>query len=274
MANISWIKLSTGLPDNKKIKRIRKLPDGDKVILFWVFLLARAGESNQSGGLFLTETLPYQEEDLAADFDFSIEFIHFALITLEKYSMIIRYDEILFIKNWEEYQAIEGMEKIREQNRLRKQKQREREKQLLAPDSVSRDSHNEVTASHATEEEVEKNKNKNKSKKEETETEIDSNTDVLLSDYFNTFTNLAIKNNKLREAVKIEFIKLPTFQKEQAVIGAKNYSVWYKREKTDDPTGKFSVNAVKFIIGDKETFDDFQTLPISNPQNRKAGGYI
>lgn len=103
--------------------------------------------------------------------------------------------------NWEEYQAIEGMEKIREQNRLRKQKQREREKQLLAPDSVSRDSHNEVTASHATEEEVEKNKSK--SKKEETEIEIDSNTDVLLSDYFNTFTNLAIKNNKLREAVKI-----------------------------------------------------------------------
>ncbi len=50
--------------------------------------------------------------------------------------------------------------------------------------------------------------------------------------------------------------------------------MWYKREKIDDPTGKFSVNAVKFIIGDKETFDDFQTLPISNPQNRKAGGYI
>ncbi|MGL5897957.1 MAG: phage replisome organizer protein [Lactococcus lactis] len=270
MADISWIKLSTGLPDNKKIKRIRKLPDGDKVILFWVFLLARAGESNQSGGLFLTETLPYQEEDLAADFDFSIEFVHFALITLEKYSMITRYDEILFIKNWEEYQAIEGMEKIREQNRLRKQKQREREKQLLAPDSVSRDSHKEVTASHATEEEVEKNKNK--SKKEEIEE--DTNSDILLSDYFNTFTNLAIKNNKLREAVKIEFIKLPMFQKEQAVIGAKNYSVWYKREKNDDPTGKFSVNAVKFIIGDKETFDDFQTLPISNPQNRKAGGYI
>lgn len=68
MAEISWIKLSTGLPDNKKIKRIRKLPEGDKVILFWVFLLARAGESNQSGGIFLTDTMPYQEEDLAADF--------------------------------------------------------------------------------------------------------------------------------------------------------------------------------------------------------------
>lgn len=138
MAEISWIKLSTGLPDNKKIKRIRKLPEGDKVILFWVFLLARAGESNQSGGLFLTDTMPYQEEDLAADFDFNIEFVQFALITLEKYSMITRYQDILFIKNWEEYQAVEGMEKIREQNRLRKRQQRERErKQLL----MSRDSH-------------------------------------------------------------------------------------------------------------------------------------
>lgn len=147
MAEISWIKLSTGLPDNKKIKRIRKLPEGDKVILFWVFLLARAGESNQSGGLFLTDTMPYQEEDLAADFDFNIEFVQFALITLEKYSMITRYQDILFIKNWEEYQAVEGMEKIREQNRLRKRQQRERErKQLL----MSRDSHADVTASHAT----------------------------------------------------------------------------------------------------------------------------
>lgn len=147
MAEISWIKLSTGLPDNKKIKRIRKLPDGDKVILFWVFLLARAGESNKNGGLFLTDTLAYSTEDLSADFDFSVEFVQFALITLEKYSMITRYDEVLFIKNWEEYQAIEGMAKIREQNRIRKQRQREKEKQLVIE---SRDGHVTSQQSHAT----------------------------------------------------------------------------------------------------------------------------
>lgn len=130
MAEISWIKLSTGLPDNKKIKRIRKMPDGDKVILFWVFLLARAGEVNRRGGLFLTETLPYSEEDLAADFDFTVEFVRFALLTLEKYSMVTRYEEIFFIKNWEEYQSIEGLEKIREQNRLRQAKFRSKQKQL------------------------------------------------------------------------------------------------------------------------------------------------
>lgn len=132
MAQISWIKLSTGLPDNKKIKRIRKLPDGDNVILFWVFLLARAGESNKSGGVFLTDTLPYTEEDLAADFDFSVEFVRFAVLTLEKYSMITKYDEVLFIKNWEEYQAIDGLERVREQTRMRVSKHREKQKAIAA----------------------------------------------------------------------------------------------------------------------------------------------
>ncbi|MGM8137485.1 phage replisome organizer N-terminal domain-containing protein [Enterococcus italicus] len=151
MAEISWIKLSTGLPDNKKIKRIRKLPEGDKVILFWVFLLARAGESNQSGGIFLTDTMPYQEEDLAADFDFNIEFVQFALITLEKYSMITRYQDILFIKNWEEYQSIEGLEKVREQNRIRQARHKEKQRQLTlgnVTDNVSGNA--EVTESNAT----------------------------------------------------------------------------------------------------------------------------
>lgn len=160
MAEISWIKLSTGLPDNKKIKRIRKMPDGDKVILFWVFLLARAGEVNRRGGLFLTETLPYSEEDLAADFDFTVEFVRFALLTLEKYSMVTRYEEIFFIKNWEEYQSIEGLEKIREQNRLRQAKFRKKQKQLSL-DNVT------VTQSNGTDIEVDKEKDKEIEKEDE-----------------------------------------------------------------------------------------------------------
>nr|WP_275898106.1 phage replisome organiser protein [Lactococcus lactis] len=95
----------------------------------------------------------------------------------------------------------------------------------------------------------------------------------MLSVYFETFTKLAMKNNKLREAVKIEFVKLSDSQKEQAVIGAKNYYQWYKREKSDDSTGKFSVNAINFINGNKETFDDFQVLPQLSTQPR-LGGYI
>jgi uncharacterized phage protein (TIGR02220 family)/predicted phage replisome organizer len=165
LAEISWIKLSTGLPDNKKIKRIRKLPEGDKVILFWVFLLARAGESNQSGGIFLTDTMPYQEEDLAADFDFNIEFVQFALITLEKYSMITRYQDILFIKNWEEYQSIEGLEKVKEQNRIRQARYKEKQRQLTLGNVTTNVTANvsgnaEVTESNATDIDKELDKEK------------------------------------------------------------------------------------------------------------------
>lgn len=162
MADISWIKLSTGLPDNKKIKRIRKLPDGDKVILFWVFLLARAGESNRSGGLFLTETLPYTEEDFAAEFDFTIEVVHFAIITLEKYGMITRYEQIIFIKNWEEYQSVESMEKVREQNRLRQAKFRDKQKLLTAGSNVISNvtGNGKVTQSNGTELDKELDKEK------------------------------------------------------------------------------------------------------------------
>lgn len=152
MADIKWIKLDVGIPDNRKIKRIRKLPDGNNVILFWVFLLARAGETNQRGALFFTDSVPYTEEDLAADFDFSIEFTRFALLTLEKYRMIDRYDDIIFIKNWDEYQQKDKLEKIQEQNRVRQAKFREKQ-QKLANSNVTLTL--PVTENNATELELE-----------------------------------------------------------------------------------------------------------------------
>lgn len=50
--------------------------------------------------------------------------------------------DVIHISNWDVYQNTEGLEKIREQNRIRKRKQREREKQALL---VSRDMSRDVT---------------------------------------------------------------------------------------------------------------------------------
>ena len=152
MADIKWIKLDVSIPDNRKIKRIRKLPDGNNIILFWVFLLARAGETNQRGALFFTDSVPYTEEDLAADFDFTVEFTRFAILTLEKYRMIDRYDDIIFIKNWDEYQQKDKLEKIQEQNRIRQANFREKQ-QKLANSNVTVAL--PVTESNATELELE-----------------------------------------------------------------------------------------------------------------------
>lgn len=130
MSEVKWIKITTDMFDNRKIKAIRKLPEGNNIILIWVMLLSLAGRCNASGMIFLTENIPYTNKMLADELDFEESIICIALDTLEKFGMITR-DENLFISvnNWSEYQSVEGMDKIREQTRKRVRDFREREKQ-------------------------------------------------------------------------------------------------------------------------------------------------
>lgn len=209
MADVKWIKLYTDMASNKKIKRIRKMPEGNNIILIWVFLLIQAGDCNKNGALYLTDTIPFKAEDLAIEFEFSIETINFALITLEKYGMIEIFEEVIFIKNWSEYQNIDGMDKIREQNRIRKQKEREI-KRLLQSDAISettgalgnnmsrdmsRDVTPNVTQCHATEREeereIERDKEIDIERDKETESEEELslfNEAIEICKYFETVT--------------------------------------------------------------------------------------
>ena len=94
---------------------------------------------------------------LADELDFEEGTVTLALKALEQLDMIVTDENFFSIKGWEEYQNIDGMEKIREQNRIRKQRQRENQKLLNA---MSRDSHVTVTECHAIEEEREEDKEK------------------------------------------------------------------------------------------------------------------
>src|SRR5699024_8036801 len=123
------------MTDNRKIKRIRRLPDGNNVVLFWVFLLTKAGGSNKNGGLFFLEDMPYTIDDLAEEFDFTHDFVKFALKTLEGLKMVELFDEIIYIKNWEKYKRVEGMERVRKLNAERNRKYREQQKQLKLENS-------------------------------------------------------------------------------------------------------------------------------------------
>lgn len=159
MADIKWIKITTDMFDNRKIKYLRKLPDGNSIVLIWVMLLTMAGRCNASGKIFLTETIPYTNEMLADELGFEPNLVKLALCSMEKLNMIIPDDGYIAITGWEEHQNEDAMEKIREQNRIRKQRQRENQKLLK---NQSRDSHVTddviVTHSHATEEERDKEK--------------------------------------------------------------------------------------------------------------------
>lgn len=154
MGDVKWIRLSIDMFDNRKIKYLRSLPEGDKIILIWVALLTIAGRCNSGGMIFLTENIPYTTKMLADELDFEENTIILAVNALKKLGMVREFNEALLITNWEEYQNIDGLEKIREQDRIRKQRQRDKEKEAkLLECHVT--CHDEVTQCHATEKEIE-----------------------------------------------------------------------------------------------------------------------
>jgi predicted phage replisome organizer len=153
MADVKWVKLTTNMFDNRKIRHLRRLPEGNNIVLIWVMLLTMAGRCNSGGMIFLTENIPYTPKMLADELDFEENTVILALQALEQLDMILTDNGFFTIAGWEEYQNIDGMEKIRAQNRERKRLQRERRKQALLGES--RDGHGTVTECHAIEEEEE-----------------------------------------------------------------------------------------------------------------------
>lgn len=192
MAEVKWIKLTTDMFDNRKIKHLRRLPEGNSIVLIWVMLLTMAGRCNASGMIFLTENIPYTPKMLADELDFEENTVVLALRALEDLNMVVTNKGYFAIAGWEEYQNIEGMDKIREQNRLRKQKQRENQKLLS---DMSRDSHVNVTQCHATEEDIEEDKEKELEKDKE---------DIYPFDEFWK----AYPKKKAKEAAKKAWVKL------------------------------------------------------------------
>ena len=130
MSEVKWIKITTDMFDNRKIRHLRRLPDGNNVVLIWVMLLTMAGRCNSSGMIFLTENIPYTPKMLADELGFEENTVQLALASLERLNMIVADGGFFSIAGWDEYQNIEGMEKIREQNRKRVAAFREKQKAL------------------------------------------------------------------------------------------------------------------------------------------------
>ena len=166
MADVKWVKIMTDMFDNRKIKHLRRLPEGNSIVLIWVMLLTMAGRCNAGGMIFLTENIPYTPKMLADELDFEESTVLLALQSLEQFGMIAMIGQNFRISGWEEYQNIEGMDRIREQNRLRKQRQRERQRLEVEPQPpalpTSCDSHGTVTHNHATDIEEDKEKEEEK----------------------------------------------------------------------------------------------------------------
>ena len=132
---VEWVKITTDMFDNRKIKYLRKLPEGNSIVLIWVMLLTMAGRCSANGMIFLTENVPYTTKSLADELGFDENIVKFALAAFESLDMVqTNPDTILQINGWEEYQKDDEIERIREQTRILVKEHRERKKQQGLPE--------------------------------------------------------------------------------------------------------------------------------------------
>lgn len=131
-SKIEWVKITTDMFDNRKIKYLRKLPEGNSIVLIWIMLLTMAGRCRANGMIFLTENIPYTTKSLADELGFDENTVKFALAAFESLNMVrTNPEDFLQISGWEEYQKDDEIERIREQTRKRVANHRTRGRQLV-----------------------------------------------------------------------------------------------------------------------------------------------
>lgn len=122
---VSWIKLETNLFDNPKIQMLSNLPKGDSYVSFWVRLLCMAGKLNNGGYVYVAENAAYTPQLLAAITGKPVALVKTMLKTMQELHMIdVDSNGIICIIGWEEHQNVEGLEKIRDDAKIRQRRLR------------------------------------------------------------------------------------------------------------------------------------------------------
>lgn len=153
MADVKWIKITTDIFDNLKIKHLKAVPElGHALVCIWFELLCMAGSCNQCGMLCMNNNLPITEELIAEAFHEDIKLVQMALKMFQEMGMVeITDNNAIQISNWLEYQSGDRLEEMREKHNERQKKYRERQK-LLNSDTtrdVTRDVTVDVTPSYS-----------------------------------------------------------------------------------------------------------------------------
>jgi predicted phage replisome organizer len=157
MSEIKWIKITTDIFDDEKIRLIDALPDHDAILVIWFKILALAGKHNRNGLLMMSDKVHYTDEMLATIFQRPLNTVRMALGVFEQFGMIEIIDGVITLPNWEKHQNIDGMEKIKEQTRNRVAKHREKQKNLALGNVTCNVT---VTDGNALDKELDKDKDK------------------------------------------------------------------------------------------------------------------
>lgn len=163
MNNIKWIKISCDFFDDEAIKIIEQMPDGDSIIVIWLKLLISAGKINDKGFIYFKKEIPYTDEMLSTVFNRPLNTIRLAIQTFERFGMIqITNEQQIFVSNWEKHQNVEGMEQVKEYNRLAKRRQREKQKELKLLSDCQGQCQGHVIDCHETDTDIEQEQEQEK----------------------------------------------------------------------------------------------------------------
>nr|DAW36252.1 MAG TPA: replisome organizer [Caudoviricetes sp.] len=127
-----WIKLSTAMFDDEKIKLIELMPDGKAMLVIWLKLLCFAGKTDNEGVFRFTKEIPYNEEMFASIFGENINTVRLALQTFIKFGMMEKIEGTYALTNWTKYQSeTAAIERAKEKKHERQKRWREKQKTLL-----------------------------------------------------------------------------------------------------------------------------------------------
>ena len=137
----SWFKVDADIFDNKKMKIIRSMRNGDCMALIWFFLLSLARQQNDNGYIYATEGVAYTAKTLAACGGFRPKVTETALGLFREYNMIdVEENGYIYIVGWTKHQNTEALAKLKdrdsekEKNRQRVAKHRQKQKQSNVTD--------------------------------------------------------------------------------------------------------------------------------------------
>lgn len=174
MGEVKWIKLAVDMFSNRKIRMIESMDNGDALLVFWIKLLTLAGRINDGGRIYFMPEMPYTQKSLALYLNTNMAIVSHGLDLFKAYGMIETDRGYITITNWDKYQNVNGMERIREQTRKRVERYREKakternvteteeKKEGVTPCNVTETLH--VTLRNATEEDIEEDIEEDKDK--------------------------------------------------------------------------------------------------------------
>ena len=112
MAQVGWIKLSTDIFSNRKIKILLKEREGDTYLRIWIQILTIAGECNRDGGLYISDKTPFKIKDFTNIIGKSNKTLTKSLQKFVDLGMLILKDDTYFVKNWSKYQSADKLRKL------------------------------------------------------------------------------------------------------------------------------------------------------------------